>query len=674
MISKKRQTMGERLVQQLLAKLPQNEFFYVTEPKIVTKDGRESKPDFVIVVRRKGVVILEVKDWVNLLNGNQHEIQIERKDGIREFKKNPIKTAEDYAYDLASRFEERKELCTVYRKRNTLKFPFQAVVALPNISQKVVHQFENQRIWKPGTVFGAEIFTDPEVFKKALLDIPWRWNLENPLGQMTLNVIRGVVDPHLIVTDMEGNDIGTLDLRQEPLVKEPLPSLMPQNLALFDSEDLLSEEAKTAVADHHLRLVRGVAGSGKTLVLIHRAKYLTEVYPESKILLLTFNKDLAAILQKRLPNVEVVNFHKLCRDIIGSGWHSPNYSQGWLERYAKSDLMSIGLTSEFVADEFDWRKDLELFDFNEYLSIERKGRGTALNQQKRSVINKIFQSYRIYQDQQRVNKKDWMDWADVPLYALDVLKNSTNLLKNHYDTILIDEAQDFAPSWIKVVKELVKSNGSLFICDDPTQSLFKYFSWRQKGLEVVGRTRVLKIPYRCTKHINLAAYSLIEADPILCKDEEILRPDLDSSELIEGEMPSMFQLSNLDDEVQFIKNEVHELLKSDMTANQIAILCHSKGIVKYWASMREIGIYVEHFEKMKGLEFQAVFIPHLHTTFMNANDPIDVSNERRRIFTAMTRARFRLYMSHHGKLPSQLDPIHEHVWRESVSYMRGNRM
>ncbi|MBZ0317998.1 MAG: UvrD-helicase domain-containing protein [Anaerolineae bacterium] len=666
MISEKRQTMGEKLVQQLLAKLPQNEFFYVTEPKIVTKDGRESKPDFIIVVRRRGVVILEVKDWVRLLGGNQQDIQIERRDGVRESKKNPMKTVEDYAYDLASRFEERKELCQVYQNRTSLKFPWQGVVILPNISQKVINKFENERIWKRGTVFGEEIFSDLEVFKKALLDIPWTWKLQTPLDPKTLDVIRGVLDPHLIVTDMEGNDIGTLDLRQETLVKESLPSAMPQNVALFDSEDLLSEEARTAVADHHLRLVRGVAGSGKTLVLIHRAKYLTEVYPNSNILLLTFNKDLATNLQKRLPNVEVVNFHKLCRDIIGNGWHSPNYTQGWLERYAKSDLINIGLTSEFIADEFEWRKDLEVFDLNEYLSIERKGRGTALNQQKRSVINKIFQSYRIYQDQQRVNKKDWMDWADVPLHALDILKNSIHLLKNHYDTILIDEAQDFAPTWVKVIKELLKPNGSLFICDDPTQSLFKYFSWRQKGLEVVGRTRVLKIPYRCTKQINIAAYGLIEADPILCKDEEIMRPDLDSSQLVEGEIPNLFQFSNLDGELQFIKNEVQELLKSNLAANQIAILCHSKGIVKYWASMREIGIYVEHFEKMKGLEFQAVFIPHLHTAFMNLTDPVDVSNERRRIFTAMTRARYRLYMSHHGNLPSQLEPINEHVWRENI--------
>ncbi|MCQ3931661.1 MAG: hypothetical protein DPW16_14485 [Chloroflexi bacterium] len=666
MFSQKPPTMGEKQIHQLLTKLPQNEFFHVAESKIVTKDGRESKPDFIIVARRRGVVILEVKDWVNLLEVTQKEVRIERRDGIRETKANPIVIAENYAYDLASRFEQRKELCRIYQKRTALKFPWQAAVALPNIPQKTIRHLESNGIWQPGTVFGKEILTDPEIFKKALLDIPWRWKLEAPLSQFILDIVRGIIDPHLVVTDIEGNDIGTLDFRQEPLVKEPLPSAMPQNLALFDSEDLLSEEAKTAVADHHLRLVRGVAGSGKTLVLIHRAKYLTEVYPNSNILLLTFNKDLATNLQKRLPNVEVVNFHKLCRDIIGNGWHSPNHTQGWLERYAKSDLINMGLTSEFIADEFEWRKDLEVFDLNEYLIIERKGRGTALNQQKRSAINKVFQSYRIYQDQQKVNKKDWMDWADVPLHALDILKDSTHPLKNHYDTILIDEAQDFAPTWVKVIKELLKSNGSLFICDDPTQSLFKYFSWRQKGLEVVGRTRVLKIPYRCTKQINIAAYSLIEADPILSKDEEIMHPDLDSSELVEGELPSLFQYSSLDNEIQFIKNEVQELLKSDLTANQIAILCHSKGIVKYWALMREAGIYVEHFEKMKGLEFQVVFIPHLHTTFMNLTDPVDVSNERRRIFTAMTRARHHLYMSHHGKLPSQLEQITEHVWRENI--------
>jgi superfamily I DNA/RNA helicase len=492
----------------------------------------------------------------------------------------------------------------------------------------------------------------------------------HPINNKTLEILRGVLNPYAKVPDREGRDIGTATHQQEALITESLPAAEPQQLGLFQ-DDPLSKEAYSVVQNHTVRLVRGVAGSGKTLVLMNRALYLQQRYPHSRILVMTFNRDLAAHLQKRAPSLEILNFHKLCADIIGKAWHSPQYPSGWLQRYALSEIRQLGLpyTDEYemvryVEEEIGWRKDLDMFDQATYLAAERRGRTIALDKDKRKLLDKIFQRYWQYQTEQRNRNGDWMDWNDVPIQAHHVLEEVKHPLKHSYDIILVDEGQDFAPTWFRVIQLLLKPNGSLFICDDPTQSLFRYFSWREKGVEVMGRSRILRVPFRCTRKINEAAYSLVLADELLSNSEEIIHPDLTSPELIEGSLPALYAFDTPEQERQTIKDEVQTLLENGNDPQDIAVLCHHKGLVKHYADLRNLGIYVEHFEKMKGLEFIAVFIPEVHSAFDNMTDQQAISQMRRRMFTAMTRARQVLTLSYHKSLPDALKPIVPHVYRQ----------
>jgi superfamily I DNA/RNA helicase len=70
---------------------------------------------------------------------------------------------------------------------------------------------------------------------------------------------------------------------------------------------------------------------------------------------------------------------------------------------------------------------------------------------------------------------------------------------------------------------------------------------------------------------------------------------------------------------------------------------------------------------MKGLEFMVVFVPNLDDAFPHADDTDAVTVARRKLFTAMTRARYRLVMSYHGTLPKPLEPLLDHMWCESVA-------
>src|SRR5262245_37923835 len=108
------ETYGEKLIASLLAKFPTKQYFYKAQLHIPYR-GNNLKPDFVIVLRNKGVAVVEVKDWVEILNADQESIEIRRRDGERMTQRNPALVVEEYAYALTDRFKERQELCERYQ-------------------------------------------------------------------------------------------------------------------------------------------------------------------------------------------------------------------------------------------------------------------------------------------------------------------------------------------------------------------------------------------------------------------------------------------------------------------------------------------------------------------------------------------------------------------------------
>lgn len=654
-------THGEKLLNRLLRELPRKQFFFHYEPQLNTAGGQSSKPDFVVVSALYGVLILEVKDWVRITGGDQHLIHTVRSTGAAMSHENPILTAQRYAYDLKKRFEARVELWEQYKGRTSLKFPWQVMVALPRINQRVIEQFEKKGIWPQGVVIGKEGLKSADLLHQFINRLPWKFRLDQPLSLDMLDIIREVLDPSLTVHNDDGLPVGTLTQLQHGLISEPLHAVAPRQLALFNY-DPLSEETGDLPTNASVRLLRGVAGSGKTLVLIRRAQHLANQYPQARLLILTFNVELARDLAARaaLPpeQLTVASFHKICRAILGARWQEPLRTRAWLREHERDTLKSLGLTAEFVASEFAWRKEMGLLTDTAYLEADRKGRGQRLDRAKREQLNAAFNRYCRFQ------ADGHHDWDDLSWLALDALPDHS--LRQSFDAIFIDEGQDFAPSWIQLALALLKPNGDLLICDDPSQSIFCSYTWSQKGLSVVGRTRILRIPFRSTREISQAAHTLIEADETLRATEERAEPDFSSYELTSGPLPLLLQTASLAAEVHFIEDKLRELLANGVAPGQIAVLCHAPWLAERWEKWREQGIYVQYFEKMKGLEFMVVFIPHLHTAFPHPEDPDAVTNARRKLFTAMTRARYRLILSHQGQLPAPLEPLRASDWVETL--------
>ncbi len=660
-------TRGEALTLALLEAFPRQAYFYAYEPRLISDDAHgaaSSKPDFVIVSARHGVIVLEIKDWGRIVSGTQKQIDTIRADGARASYDNPYNTAERYAYDLKKRFETRVELWEQYRGRTQLKFPWQVMVGLPHIAQSVIAAFEDKGIWTPRTVAGREAFASPAALRAFIENLPYKFQIERALTPDMLDIIREILDPSLAI-HADGQLVGTLTREQDRLIRERLTRFDPKQLPLLPpDDDDLSSETVGIIENHEVRLVRGVAGSGKTLVLVRRAQYLAAQYPDARILVLTFNKRLTADLERRigrdLAGVMLTNFHKLCAHILKDGWQSPLVTADWLTKYAASELTALGMPVAFLASELEWRRENGLTTDDAYLNANRDGRGYRLDTKKRAIINGIFARYEQYK---RGREKESTDWADVPFLALDRL--DTHPQRHSYDVILIDEGQDFAPSWMRVVKALLKPDGQLFICDDPTQSIVRDYTWRAKGVPVSGRTIHLRVPFRSTRRISEAAHSLIEADPILSASGDRIEPNFTSYELHSGVLPSLIACADAAAERAFIDAKLGDLQSAGVPLDQIAILCYSKRGVYGWAAWGEQGVHITSFDVMKGLEFAAVFIPHLEDAFEPDADAERIAAMRRKLFTAMTRARSRLYLSYSGTLPDALAPLLDYVANES---------
>lgn len=657
-------TYGEKHLNKLLRDLPRKQFFHHYEPQL-NHGSHSSKPDFVLVAALFGVVVIEVKDWVKLTGGDQQLIHTLRSTGAPMSHENPVLTAQRYAYDLNRRFEQRVELWEQYKGRRRLKFPWQIMVALPRISQRLIAQFEKKGIWPQDVVIGKEQLRSPDTLHQAIQNLPWKFRLEQPLSLDMLDIVREVLNPSLVVQNDDGLPIGTLTQLQYGLISEPLRASHPRQMKLFEYEPL-SEETQDIPGSASVRLVRGVAGSGKTLVLVRRAQHIVSQYPQARLLVMSFNVELARDIKGRLhlpeEQIMVASFHKVCRMILGEAWGEPLKTRDWLRQHARETLSALGLSADFVASEFAWRKEMGLFADTDYLDADRSGRGQRLDRARREVLNTLFSHYR---QAQAAQGYDWDDVAPLALNALQEVERHP--LRQAYDAIFIDEGQDFAPSWIQVALALLKPHGDLLICDDPSQSIFCSYTWAQKGLSVVGRTRILRIPFRSTREISQAAHSLIEADDNLRMAEERAEPDFSSYELSSGPMPALMACPDSAAETRFIDDKIRDLLAGGAVPEQIAILCHAKWHLDRWAEWARQGVYVQYFEKMKGLEFMVVFIPHLHDAFPHADDPDAVTVVRRKLFTAMTRARYRLVMSYQGQLPAPLAPLLPQMWCESVA-------
>jgi hypothetical protein len=292
---------GEERTFALLKKLPDDYLIYY-EPNI---DNRH--PDFIVIAPDLGVIIIEVKGWYldDIVGGNHSEVTIDTDDRERE-EVHPLEQARNYMWRLFRACENSPSRSHLLRRegrhKNKFFFPFCHFVVLSNISRDNILKRKDQNV--------AEIFkSDNTLFRDELVA------LEDASADEIRNTLMRFFDPFWPITRFTDQQVDVLRSIIHPeIVLSPLSS---RSLTEGDVEkcfdlvvlDRRQENNARKIGEGH-RIIYGVAGSGKTVLLIARAKWLHDRDPHAKILLLCYNVVLSVYLRHVLEDHHRINvFH-----------------------------------------------------------------------------------------------------------------------------------------------------------------------------------------------------------------------------------------------------------------------------------------------------------------------------------------------------------------------------
>jgi superfamily I DNA/RNA helicase len=441
-------------------------------------------------------------------------------------------------------------------------------------------------------------------------------------------------------------------------------------------------------ADMRLNIINGVAGSGKTLILLYRLRLLYHLYPDKRFLVLTHNRPISHDMQGRftrlmgreVDTIEWRTFSAWCHHhwMKKPGWVPPlsmSARDYRLSEIWRSQLWNSKISQKMFHSELDWFKDQLPMKRTEYLSADRRGRGFGLSEEMRERMFNAFVAY-----QTLLKERGELDWGDVPQRLWKAVDDGVHRLPE-YDFILIDEAQFFAPLWMHLIqKALHPRNGHLFLVADPTQGfLGRGTSWKSLGLDARGHTHTLKKSYRTTREIMQFATLLYRLRLEDEKDEDILVPDI--LNMPNGAFPELIPLTSPQDEVARVANEVENLVKQGLPKRHILILHAGTGVQHLIQVIEDrLGkgaaidpkdtfpgdyIRVTTFNAGAGLESQIVFLVGLKSLFEEEQSLRLADDERealirentRKLYMAATRAGQRLVLTYTGELPETLKKV-----------------
>jgi superfamily I DNA/RNA helicase len=467
-----------------------------------------------------------------------------------------------------------------------------------------------------------------------------------------------------------------LDYNQEKAVKSDLD---------------LPIEGQALTNDFHLNIINGVAGSGKTLILLYRLRLLYHLYPHKRFLVLTHNRPLNHDMQSRFTRLE-----GRMPDTIEwgtfNGWcnhHWPKHPewiepikmkerQALIEEIRKKHLQDSSISISMLHSEIDWLKDQIPTTREKYLIVDRRGRGFGLNAEQRQRMYDAILAY-----QKVLEQRHAVDWGDIPQLMWQFVEHGKSELP-HYDAILVDEAQFFAPLWVRLIQSsLNPQTGHLFLVADPTQGfLGRGASWKSLGLEARGRTHQLRSSYRTTREIMQFATFFYRLRITEEKDDDILAPDL----LImpEGAFPEIIPLTSPQDEIARVANEVASFVKKGYPRRHILLLHKDgHGVNSMIQAINDrLGkdaaidpkdtypgdyIRVTTLNAGAGLESPIVFIVGIRKLFEEEQSLRLSDTERealirdntRKLYMAATRAGQRLILTYVGELPEVLEKLME---------------
>jgi superfamily I DNA/RNA helicase/mRNA-degrading endonuclease RelE of RelBE toxin-antitoxin system len=268
--------------------------------------------------------------------------------------------------------------------------------------------------------------------------------------------------------------------------------------------------------------VSGSAGTGKTIVALHRAVYLARTNPEGRVLLATYSQPLANALATRLRRlisneprlgdridvaaIPVVG-ERLYRSLVGPLKLASREVVLRVMREALGKSGEAKFSLAFLMSEWDQVVDAsQLNSWERYRDTGRLGRKTRLNEDRRKALWAIFDEV-----QKELDKAGLI--TEAGMFAR--LTAAVSKAKNpQYEFAVVDEAQDISASQLKFFAAQGGNRpNALFFAGDLGQRIFQQpFSWKALGVDVRGRARTLRVNYRTSHQIRAQADRLLEGE------------------------------------------------------------------------------------------------------------------------------------------------------------------
>jgi superfamily I DNA/RNA helicase/mRNA-degrading endonuclease RelE of RelBE toxin-antitoxin system len=427
--------------------------------------------------------------------------------------------------------------------------------------------------------------------------------------------------------------------------------------------------------------VSGSAGTGKTIVALHRAAHLARTHPDARVLLATFSETLAYALHTKLKRLlgneprlgERIDVHslnaiglRLYKAHVGHATVVSSQAMRELVQGAAAVVSGHKFGLPFLLAEWEQVVDAwQLENWEEYRDVVRLGRKTRLPEAQRAVLWSIFERVRA-----GLRARGLVTYAELFSSLATAISKNKNVLFNF---AVVDEAQDISVAHLRFFAALGRNHpDALFFAGDLGQRIFQQpFSWKGLGVDIRGRSRTLRVNYRTSHQIRTQAHRLLGS---VVTDVDDNREDRsDTISVFNGPPPEIRSLKSEDEEIKSVGRWMAERTAGGVPPHEFGVFVRSAAqLDRARTAVEEAGlasrILDEHVETAsghvsictmhlaKGLEFRAVVVMAcddevipLQERIETVGDDADLQEvydtERHLLYVASTRARDHLLVT-----------------------------
>lgn len=554
-----------------------------------------------------------------------------------------------------------------------------------------------------------EIVTDEEVEKilphlpkeasDAILMLAAGYSLEDIYQQLERPEPKENIDPDNLKAALETEDsrsrfmIVTDDTELEEMLAAPLEKW---RVFLHPTQRKLVERDWNGSVR-----VLGGAGTGKTVVAMHRAKWLAEnrfTKASDRILFTTFTRNLAIDIENNLKTICTPEVMKRIQVINLDAWvtsflkeegietrivYKNETDELWQKAYTLAPP-TLGFPLSFYQEE--WQEVVQANrcqTLKDYLASRRLGRGTRLSRQQRQEIWLVFEEYR-----NLLREAGYRDPNDAMYDVISIIRTKGREILP-YQAVIVDEAQDMSKGAFELIRAIAgppKAN-DIFLVGDAHQRIYgQVVRLSHCQIDIRGRSRKLRLNYRTTDETRQWATAILENIAIDDLDGGIDSLQ-DYRSLMHGNAPTIKGFNTFEQETGYLKEIITNLQNqnNNQAANLsgICMVFRTKDLMEqYEDALEKAGIKTHRIKRnepdnplepgvrtgtmhrVKGLQFDWILLPGLNEDILPLKSSLNqcpdkisqekfITAERCLLHVAATRAKQQVIITYYGK-PSPL--------------------